>query len=127
MEKLPQLIITQIDLEKLTALIRANSSDAGELLAEELSRAIIVSEDKLPNDVVAMNTLVRYADVETDKESEFTLVFPQDASIDAKKISVLAPIGSALIGLKVGQEIQWPIPNGTFKKIKVVSVSRECE
>lgn len=124
MKKQPQLIITNTDLEKLTALININRTETSELLEEELSRANIVADKDLPQDVVAMNSKVGYIDAETKKESTLTLVYPHEASIEDKKVSVLAPMGSALIGLQVGQTIQWPMPNGNTKEIKVVSVSQ---
>ena len=123
MKKEAQLIITETDFEKLTALVNINRSETSELLEVELSRATVVADDKLPKDVVAMNSTVNYTDVETKKSSVLTLVYPHDASIEEKKVSVLAPMGSALIGLKVGQTIQWPMPNGNTKKVKVTSVS----
>lgn len=124
MKEQSQLIITRTDLEKLTALINVNLTETSELLEEELTRATIVADEQLPNNVVAMNAIVKYIDLETNKESVLTLVYPHDASIEEKKISVLAPMGSALIGLQVGQTIQWPMPKGNTKKIKVISVER---
>lgn len=125
MKKEAQLIITETDFEKLTSLVNINRSETSELLEVELSRATVVPDDKLPKDVVAMNSTVKYTDVESKKDSVLTLVYPHDASIEEKKVSVLAPMGSALIGLKVGQTIQWPMPNGNTKKIKVTSVSHD--
>jgi len=117
------LILTQSDFEKLNSLLEAAQPDIAELLKEELSRAEIVANDELPVDVVSMNSKVIFKDLVTDKESVVTLVYPQDANIDEGKISIFAPVGSALIGLRVGQVINWPLPNGKEKRIQVVSVS----
>lgn len=117
------LILTQSDFEKLNSLLEAAQPDIAELLKEELSRAVIVANDELPVDVVSMNSKVIFKDLVTDKESVVTLVYPQDANIDEGKISIFAPVGSALIGLRVGQVINWPLPNGKEKRIQVVSVS----
>lgn len=117
------LIIAQSDYQKLTALLHAANNEGVDLLEEELSRASIVADDQLPKDVVSMNSTVKFTDLDTGYETVITLVFPHDADIEQSKISVLAPIGSALIGLRVGQKIEWPILNGKAKNLKVVSVS----
>lgn len=117
------LIIAQSDYQKLTALLHATNNEGVDLLEEELSRASIVADDQLPKDVVSMNSTVKFTDIDTGHETVITLVFPHDADIEQSKISVLAPVGSALIGLRVGQKIEWPIPNGKAKNLKVVSVS----
>ncbi|HMN67601.1 MAG TPA: nucleoside diphosphate kinase regulator [Bdellovibrionales bacterium] len=97
-------------------------SEAGELLEEELARASIVPDDELPSDVVSMNSEITYQDLETGAEQTVTLVYPQEANSAENKISILAPIGSALIGLRVGGVIKWPIPKGKIKEIKVIRV-----
>lgn len=119
------LIIHQADFDKLSALVSGVQSELEnvEMLADELSRASVVSEEKLPRDVVAMNSKVSFEDMETGKLTEITLVYPHDANIEENKISILTPVGSALIGLKVGHEIEWPVPNGKERKLKVLSVS----
>lgn len=78
---------------------------------------MVVANDELPADVVSMNSKVSFKDLDTEKESVVTLVYPQDANIDEGKISIFAPVGSALIGLRVGQVINWPLPHGKEKKI----------
>lgn len=122
MDTQDNLILTQADFQKLSSLIASAQNDIAALLEEELSRASIVSDHELPQDVVSMNSTVNFQDLESGKESVVTLVYPQDASIAENKISILAPVGSALIGLRVGQVMNWPLPNGKEKKIKVISV-----
>lgn len=117
------LIINQADFQKLSSLVRAAQSEIVILLEEELSRASVVPDAELPDDVVSMNCRVVFQDMETGKESIVTLVYPHEANINEGKISILTPVGSALIGLKVGQDIQWPFPNGKEKKLKVISVT----
>lgn len=117
------LILTQTDFQKLTALINNANPDVAGLLEEELGRAAVVPEEELPADVVAMNSKVKFQDVESGKEKEVTLVYPHEANIEENKISILAPVGSALIGLRVGQMIRWPLPNGAEKRFKVLSVT----
>ena len=116
------LILTQADFQKLSTLVANLDLEHFELLAEEIDRALIVEDENIPNDVVSMNSKVSYQDLESGKESVITLVYPDAANIAENKISVLAPIGSALIGLREGQIIQWPLPGGKHKRIKVLSV-----
>lgn len=116
------IFLTETDFQKISQLINATQSPIGELLDEELGRASIVADDQIPNDVVKMNSIIDYIDVEDGKLTTVTLVYPHDANIDNNKISILSPIGGALIGLKVGQSISWPLPSGKEKLIKVKSV-----
>lgn len=122
MENINNLILTQADFEKLSSLVNVSNTEASELLEEELSRASVVADESLPMDVVSMNSKVRFRDLETGKDTIVTLVYPHDANIEEGKVSILAPVGSALIGLRVGQVIQWPVPNGKEKQFKVLSV-----
>lgn len=121
------LILTQADFEKLSTLVGNLDLERFQLLAEEIDRALIVEDDHIPRDVVCMNSKVSYQDLESGKENVVTVVYPDAANIDENKISVLAPIGSALIGLREGQVIEWPVPGGKQIRIKVLSVlSREA-
>jgi len=127
MDNQETLIVTKTDFEKLSSLIRTATSDVAELLDEELSRASVVSDNELPEDVVSMNSTVRFQDLDTGGETVVTLVYPHEAKIEENKISIFAPVGSALIGLRVGQVIQWPIPNGKEKRLRVISVLYQPE
>ncbi len=122
MEQTTPIILKKNDFERLLALIRNLKSGSSELLEEEISRASVVADETLPQDVVAMNTTVHFVDEATGAESVVTLVYPQEADIDLGKVSILAPVGIALIGLRVGQSIQWPMPNGKNRSFRVVSV-----
>lgn len=116
------LIISQNDYQKISSLIKNVETETTSLLEEEMSRALVVSHDQLPNDVVSMNSTVKFVCVDSSKESVVKLVFPSDANIEQNKISILAPVGAALIGLRVGQTIRWPLPHGREKTFKVVAV-----
>jgi regulator of nucleoside diphosphate kinase len=74
-----------------------------------------------------MNSVVRFADEESGKESEVTLVFPGSADVEKQRISVLAPIGSALLGLSVGDSIDWPLPDARTRRLRVVAVTYQPE
>lgn len=121
----PSIILTEADFRKLLALARSVDSEASALLEEEISRAVVVPPEKFPKDAVAMNSKVKFVDIDTDKESIVTLVYPHEANIEENCISILAPVGIALIGLRVGQNINWPLPNGKEKKLRLVSVEAQ--
>lgn len=110
------LILSDKDYARLSSLIH------DDLLRDELARAIVVSADKVPNDVVRMHSRVIYLDKSSGLQREIELCFPEEADLKSGKISVISPVGSALIGLKVGQEIDWPFPNGESRQLQVVDV-----
>ncbi len=124
-ENVQSLIISKKDYEKLLPLVNSAGPDVAELLEIELGRATVVEPDQVPNNVVSMNSQVNFLDLDSNKEMSVTLVYPHDSNIEQNKVSVLAPIGAALIGLQVGQTIDWPMPNGKNKRVKVVSVVQE--
>ena len=90
-------------------------------LLDELERATMIDPAEMPPDVVTMNTKVLLRDQEADEEMTYTLVFPEDADIDKGAISVLAPIGMAILGYREGDVIEWTVPSGvrhiTIEKI----------
>ena len=121
-----QIILGQDDFQNISSLVKNAQPDIADPLEAELDRATIVANGDIPADAVSMNSKVIFKDMDTDKEATAILVYPQDVNIDENKISILSPIGSALIGLRVGQLIQWPMPNGKSKRILVMSVSKEA-
>lgn len=116
------ITVTEQDYEKLSLLLLHTASEACELLEEELSRATIVPQKEISREIVTMNSTVRFIDEETRRPSELTLVYPKDADVEKMKVSVLAPVGTALLGLRIGQSIQWPMPNGKTRTLKVLSI-----
>jgi regulator of nucleoside diphosphate kinase len=117
-----KIIITQTDYQKLSSLVSKTNTPTSELLEEELSRASVVNADQVPSDVITMNSTARFVDLDSEKESTITLVFPHEANVEENKVSILVPLGAALIGLRAGQEIIWPMPNGKERRLKVVEV-----
>jgi len=91
-------------------------------LAEELDRAIVVPSDRIPKDVVTMNSRLVYSDESTGATREIELVYPDEADLVAGRVSVLAPVGCALLGLSAGQAIDWNLPNGQVHRLRVESV-----
>ena len=113
MSTLPQIFITDQDYHRLQSLVASIDSEAADALEEELSRAHIIAQKDVTKDIVTMNSLVKFLDESTGHTQEMALVFPKDANLDAGRISILAPIGTALLGLKIGASIDWKVPNGT--------------
>ena len=91
-------------------------------LADELDRAIVVQKEQVPDDVVTMHARCTYIDERLGTQREIELVYPEEANPAQGKISVLTPVGSALLGLRVGQEIAWDFPDGSVRCLKVASV-----
>jgi regulator of nucleoside diphosphate kinase len=119
----PRITLGRRDHERLQRLVdqQAGGRDAAlvERLDQELSRARVV--EQAPPDVVAMNSTVVFEDVDTGARREVRLCYPQDARREAGCVSVLAPIGSALLGLCVGQSIDWEVPGGR-RRLRIVAV-----
>jgi regulator of nucleoside diphosphate kinase len=123
------IIITQSDLEKLRHLLAgrltATSEDRDNLikLEEELDRAEIIDKDvDPPRNVVTMNSEVRLKDLDTNEEKVYTLVFPGQRIPGTESISILAPIGMALLGYRVGNVINWRVPRG-MRRLKILKVT----
>lgn len=119
---LPEIYIISSDFERLSQLIHRSRTPAAADLEEEISRAVVVAQEDLPFHVVTMNSTVRFRDLDTGKESQVTLVYPEEADVKEGKISVLAPVGAALIGMPAGQVIEWPVPGGKSRQIQVVEI-----
>jgi len=119
------LVLSQLDYQRLVPLIRNSELELADALDEELSRADIVTPQDLPQDAVAMNSVVTFRDLETKTDNTVTLVFPAEANIAEKKISVLSPVGVALLGLRIGDRIQWPMPNGKHRHFEILDVTQQ--
>ena len=117
----PRIVVTSTDMERLRTLIDT-AGDQAELLDADLLRAEVVEPTQVSPDVVTMNSRVVYRDEDTQETREVTLTYPQDASLEQGRVSVLAPVGSALLGLSVGQEIEWQQPGGKHKRLRILSV-----
>jgi len=119
----PRIVVTSTDMERLRTLIDTTAGDRADALDAELMRAEVVEPSQIPPDVVTMNSRVVYRDEESHETREVTLSYPQDASLEQGRISVLAPVGAALLGLSVGQEIEWQLPGGKSRRLRVLSVT----
>lgn len=122
-----KITITEKDFLRITNLINSIKTQEYEDLEVELDRASIVADNEISEHIVTMNSKVRYVDLKTRKESIVTIVYPQDVNTSEGKISVLAPLGSALIGLEVDQEINWRFPNGSTRTLKILEILYQPE
>jgi regulator of nucleoside diphosphate kinase len=122
----PSLIITARDLARLRHVIDLHDTPTAEQLDSELQRATVVPSEEVPPTVVTMNSQVVYEDCATGDRRTVRIVFPHEADAGHGKVSVMAPIGSALIGLSVGQETEWRMPGGR-KRIRVVEIRYQPE
>ena len=115
------IYITANDMEQLRKLLDEEKDRHGygngrgehlKGLEAELSRSKRVDADKVPPDVITMHSTAHLIDLESGEELIYTLVFPHEADIRQDKISVLAPIGTAMLGERVGDVFEWPVPDG---------------
>ena len=118
------IIVAESDYQRLSSLIDSAQSAAAEALDAELSRAEIVADPLLPPDTVAMGSTVTFRDQDSGEQTTVTLVYPREADVDQMRISVLSPVGSALIGLGIGGAIDWPVPGGRQRRLEVIAVKQ---
>lgn len=128
MSSSPPITITRLDLQRLERLLDSQEADGpnSAALERELARAQVVGHDEVPPGVVTMNSRVHCREESGGKDYHLTLVYPQDAGADGR-VSVLAPVGSALLGLSVGQHIDWPGPGGKLIKLTLLAVEYQPE
>jgi regulator of nucleoside diphosphate kinase len=125
MSSRPKITISSLDAERLESLLEAmsKSSFPGKAQLEtELLRADILEPREMPSNVVTMNSTVRFKVLTSGEDFTYTLVYPKDMDANSNKISVLAPVGSALLGLSQGEEIEWPAPGGGVLKVRIEEV-----
>ncbi|NLC59366.1 MAG: nucleoside diphosphate kinase regulator [Armatimonadetes bacterium] len=118
--------ITEHDKERLEALLESGEYGVATDLTAELRRARIVAPEAVPPDVVTMNSTVRLVNLDTGQETECKLVFPEEADASQGKVSVLAPIGTAMLGYRVGDTFEWRVPAGV-KRFRVAEVIYQPE
>jgi regulator of nucleoside diphosphate kinase len=115
------IIVSDSDMQRLRAVLDVHQSLASDDLDAELHRAQVVPHESMPADVVTMDRDVVYEDADTLVRRRVRLVYPHQSDPKRGWVSVLAPIGSALLGLRVGQCIEWSLPTGR-KRVRIVEV-----
>ena len=125
--KTRDIIVTELDRARLHEIIdlaaRSPRHGLGDLqaLQRELDRAKIVADEDVPADVITINSRAELRDLDTGERMEFTLVFPGEADIDEGRISVFAPLGTAMLGYRVGDKFEWLVPHG-LRRFEVTNV-----
>ena len=131
-KKATTIYITEVDYNRLSGLIdrtRERNGDDREYLHKletELDRAEIVAPKDIPADVITMRSRVRLKDLVSGESNTYSLVFPTEANSTEGKISVLAPIGTAILGYKRGDTIEWPVPSG-LRKLRIEEILYQPE
>jgi len=126
----PEILISELDLSRLEQILATlPAADAARLafLEQELERADIVEPSAIPANVVTMNSTVRFSISSTNHKFCLTLVYPKDMTGDGQTISILAPAGSAMLGLVEGDEINWPSPDGEQIQVRVEEILYQPE
>jgi regulator of nucleoside diphosphate kinase len=127
-DKRPAITVSTTDYERLLRLIDQQASGPQAALADalddELSRATVVDAESVPPDIVKMHSTCVFRFEDTREEREVTLVYPIEADLEKGRVSVLAPIGAALLGLPKGKSITWPTPKGP-RRVRVMSVRHD--
>jgi len=127
-----RLFVTDTDRDRLEKLLLGtrqwSSRDKAHLqaLEEELDKAYTVESREIPGDVVTMRSQVRVRDMKSGAEMDISVVFPSEADSEQGKISVLAPIGTALLGYRVGDVVEWKVPGG-LRRLKVERILYQPE
>lgn len=115
----PKIVVSSDDYKRLYAIMdNIPDSDAIDRLEDELERAEIVDPESMPDNVVAMHSTVTFTVLSTQKTFTYTLVYPHESDTNGQ-LSVLTPVGSALLGLAVGQEIEWPLDGNRSTWVRI--------
>lgn len=129
-DQFPPIVMTATDHDRLSTLVEAISDkqpDVYEYLTAELDRAAVINGNEIALAVVTMGARVTFRDEVSGQERTVTLVYPHDADLAAGRVSVLTPIGAALIGVAEGQSIAWYTRAGEMKTLTVLAVERSTE
>ena len=126
----PAIIINEFDAERIDRLLEQSAyanSPVASALNDELDRAQMCAPEDMPHDVVSMNSQVRFRDLTTGEERVRTLVFPAQMTDSSSQLSVMAPVGAALLGLRAGSTIHWELPGGTSTHLEVLELLYQPE
>ncbi len=126
----PPIIVSSLDMERLEHLLDSLPSaqaSTRDTLLDELARAELVEPADMPADVVTMNSRVRFVLDDAAQEFDMSLAYPKDVNGEADKLSILTPVGNALLGLKVGDSIDWERPDGGRFEVTVREIVYQPE
>lgn len=126
----PTIIINELDAERIDRLLEKAefaSLPVADALNEELDRAQMRTPESMPHDVVTMNSQVKFRNLTTGEELTRTLVYPSQMTDSSAQLSVLAPVGAALLGLRTGDTIHWELPGGASAHLEVLALLYQPE
>lgn len=126
----PEIVLSELDVKRIERILSTLSPAELEklmTLEDELERGNVVDPAAVPGNVVTMNSTVKFSVSSSQQTFCLTLVYPKDMTDDGKTISILAPAGSAMLGLLEGDEIEWPTPDGKAMKVKVEEILYQPE
>ena len=120
----PTIYVTEADFEILSNLADATAGRApgGRVLAQEMARALIVEPGEAPRPFARIGSTIDFQDLSNGQTREVRLSLPRDASIDDNRISVLSPVGAALVGMTAGETFQWTDPEGRARGVRVLAI-----
>ncbi|PUA28596.1 MAG: nucleoside diphosphate kinase regulator [Cellvibrio sp. 79] len=127
---LPAITVSALDFKRIESLLDALPSsydDVKDRLFDELDRAAVVEPVAVPPTLVTMNSRVRFSVLATGVTMVKTLVYPKDVAADENNISILTPLGSALLGLSIGQEIEWQIDAQKTMRVRIDAIEYQPE
>lgn len=125
----PGVTISRVDMERIEALLERlppHEMAVLEGLRLELDRAEVVEPSAMPPHIVTMNSTVSFEDENNHEKLTLSLVYPKAAGVDGT-VSILAPVGSALLGLEIGQHIDWPMPDKRTRRLRVLEIRYQPE
>ena len=126
----PPIVVSSLDLERIEELLELKqhreSASAASLRAE-LARANVLEPKEMPADVITMNSTATVVEESNGETRELSLVYPREADSNANKVSVFAPVGSAMLGMRVGQTIDWKVPSGRDLRLRITGISYQPE
>ncbi len=127
MSELPAITVAEEDYNRLAALLEKTNDTTGvaDSLDEELGRAELRPLVEVPDGIVVMNALITFKDQDSGKEHKLELVYPHQADGSPDRISIMAPAGAAMLGLSIGDSIEWPVKGRKPLHLKVVNVTRK--
>lgn len=126
----PSILVSWLDMDRLDRMLDAlpaAQAGARDALLDELGRAGLAEPWEMPADVVTMNSRVRFAYDGADEAVTMTLTYPKDMNGDPEQLSILTPVGTALLGLKVGDSIRWQRPDGAMFDVSVRGIEYQPE
>jgi regulator of nucleoside diphosphate kinase len=126
------IVVAEADARRIRGLLAARRASAPrdeshlDELESELERAVLVARESIPAEVVTMESAVRVLDLSSGERSEYTLTYPAGADVALGRISVLAPLGTALLGYREGDEFEWRMPGG-LRRLRIEKVRSSHE